>query len=191
MVGRGQNRRAPAGNGKDATAMLRRLKHQMSGFKFTPAEHPKTFVEAPWNSWTFERTAVTTSTALGLEIAVKDIQDQIRTKCAISETGNQLLIKVQSAVGWVTAASLVYPDITAVYYELSSVSPAGKQSIRSRQRDKGTLNMPAKAGYSYPMSDQKEILGNDDVATVIAGFIADTAGSIITARVSVLWQSTN
>jgi hypothetical protein len=121
-------------------------------------------------------------------ITVGDLASQIRTKCAIAETGNQILIKVQTASAWVTAAGLVYPDLQAVFYELSSASSTD-QSIRSEQRDKGTLNMPAKAGYMYPMSDQKEILGNDDSGMLIVSAIAGDAGSIITTRVHLLWQS--
>jgi hypothetical protein len=125
---------------------------------------------------------------LALVTTIGDVADQIRTKCAIAETGNNILIKVQSASAWVTAAGLIYPDLQAVFYELSSASTSD-QSIRSEQRDKGTLNMPAKAGYMYPMSDQKEISGNDDSGTFIFTAIAGDEGSIITSRVHVLWQS--
>jgi hypothetical protein len=165
----------------------------LTGFKFTPSEHPKTFVQIPWNSWTFEQTASTAEGALSLVVTVGDIQTQIRNKCAtkLAADGNQLLVKVQTACGWVTAASLVYPDLEAVFYELSSVSATNAQSIRSQQRDKGTLNLPAKAGFSYPLGDQKEILGNDDSTTKVMSALADSPGSIITVRVTVLWQSTS
>lgn len=192
MVGRGNGRRAPASRG-NAMVAVRRLQHQLTGFKFTPSEHPKTFVQIPWNSWTFEQTASTAEGALSLVVTVGDIQTQIRNKCAtkLAADGNQLLVKVQTACGWVTAASLVYPDLEAVFYELSSVSATNAQSIRSQQRDKGTLNLPAKAGFSYPLGDQKEILGNDDSTTKVMSALADSPGSIITVRVTVLWQSTS
>jgi hypothetical protein len=131
---------------------------------------------------------VTSTAAEALVIRVSDVISQIRSKCAIAESGNQILIKVQSAMCWVTAAGLIYPDLQAVFYELSSASTSS-QSIRSQQRDKGTLNLPARAGYVFPMSDSKEILAGDDGNTTIVSGIADTPGSIITARVSILWQS--
>jgi hypothetical protein len=131
---------------------------------------------------------VTSTLAEALVIRVSDIIAQIRSKCAIAESGNQILIKVQSAAAWVTAAGLLYPDLQAVFYELSSASTSD-QSIRSQQRDKGTLNLPAKAGYVFPISDTKEILAGDDANTTIISAIADSPGSIITVRVSILWQS--
>lgn len=194
MVGRGRRAaaRGRGGNGSSATAvaMVRRLEHRVSGHRIVPSAHPTTFVERPWNSWTFERTGVTTEGALSEVIRVEDIIAQIRAKCAIAEAGNQILVKVLSASGWVTAAGLIYPDLQAVFYELSSASTSS-QSIRSLQRDKGTLNMPAKAGYMFPMSDQKEILSNNDANTTIFSCIAGSAGSIITSRVHLLWQSSD
>lgn len=185
MVGRGRGNRA-AGN-STAMVAVRRLHTQLTGSKVTPSDHPKTFVEIPWNSWTYEKTATggTQVTTVG------DIQAQIRTKCSTksADDGNQLLIKVQSACAWATAASLVYPDLTAVFYELSSSNAT--QQIRSQQRDKGTLQMPAKAGYSFPLADQKEILGNDDAGTTVFSAIPGETTLVTTARVHVLWQSTS
>lgn len=188
-VARGRGGRTQTGSSAaHATAMVRRLEHRVNGYRVVPAPHPTTFVERPWNSWTFEKSAQTTEGALSLVTRINDVITQIRSKCAIAESGNNILLKVLSASGWVTAAGLIYPDLQAVFYELSSASTSG-QAIRSQQRDKGTLNMPAKAGYVYPMSDQKEILSNDDANTDIFTCIAGAADSIVTARVHVLWQS--
>lgn len=190
-MNRGRNGRTIARGRRaapNAVAMVRRLEHRVSGHRIVPSPHPTTFVERPWNSWTFERTSVTAASSEASTITVGDIITQIRNRCAIAEAGNQILIKVQSAAAWVTAATLVYPDLEAVFYELSSASTSD-QAVRSQQRDKGTLNMPAKAGYVYPMSDQKEILGPEDANTFIFSAIADNSGSTITARVRLLWQS--
>jgi hypothetical protein len=112
---------------------------------------------------------------------------QLRAKCAIAADGNNILIKVHSAMAWVTAAGLIYPDCQAVFYELSNQATA--QSIRSAQRDKGTLNVPARCGYHYPLADSKEIYGDDQLSTQVFTAVADSPGSIITARANILWQS--
>jgi hypothetical protein len=201
MVGRGRGRRSLRSQGGGVTA-VRRLQNHLTGQMITPPDHPRTFVQIPWNSWTFERSVLTDQAEQpSLLITVADIQSQIRLKCAtkgVSE-GNQLLIKVQSACGWATAASLIYPDLEATFYELTTPTVKdvnsnllrATQSIRSYQRDKGTLQLPAKAGYSFPLADQKEILGNDDATMRIISCIPGDKGLILTARVHVLWQSTN
>lgn len=191
-MNRGRNGRTTARGTRgapNAVAMVRRLENRVSGHRFTPSPFPTTFVERPWNSWTFERSAVTSAASEASLISVTDIVNQIRSRCAIAAEGNNILIKVQSASAWVTAGgALIYPDLECVFYELSSASTSD-QAIRSQQRDKGTLNMPAKAGYMYPMSDQKEILSADDSNIFIFSAIAGDTGSIITTRVHLLWQS--
>jgi len=166
--------------------MVRRLESRMDGHKFVPSDEPTGFVERPWNTWTYEVTVSTTQGATTFAVSAGNIQSQIRTKCQIAEDGNNLLIKVRTASAWVTAAGLIYPDLQAVFYELD---PNGTQSIRSQQRDKGTLNRPAKAGYVFPAADAKEILGSSESGVSIMTATADTPGSIITVRCQVLWQS--
>jgi hypothetical protein len=166
---------------------VRALERRLSGFKFNPPLNPSSFVERPWNTWTFERTGVTSTGAEAVLITIGDLIAQLRAKCAIAEAGNNILVKVQSAMAWVTAAGLVYPDCQAVFYELSTQSTT--QQIRSAQRDKGTLNAPARCGYHYPMADTKEIYGTDEAAVLVFTAVADSPGSIITSRVNILWQS--
>lgn len=161
----------------------------MTGHKMVPANNPPAFVQRPWNNWTFERLETTTTDLQGINITVGDIIDQIRAKNAIAETGNQILIKVQAAQIWCTASGLIYPDLDAAFYELAGESTSTDQNERSTQRDKGTLNMPAKVGYVYPSTDRKDILGANQRGLIVCNGIATEATSNLTFRVQVLWQS--
>lgn len=188
-MNRGRARRQ-VGNGQTrAMQAVRNLERRMTGHKTVPANNPPAYVQRPWNSWTFERLDTTTQDLQGINITVQDVIDNIRAKCAIAASGNQILIKVMSAQIWCTASSLVYPDLDAAFYELAGESTSTEQNERSTQRDKGTLNMPAKCGYVYPTSDRKDILGTARGGLIICNGIATNSGSNLTLRVQVLWQS--
>jgi hypothetical protein len=150
------------------------------------------YVQRPWNSWTFQRTDFTTADFEGVTITVKDIQDQIRGRCNINTVGstgnaNQISLRVTSAHVWVTASSLILPDMETTFFELNPNDT--NQSIRYTQRDVGTLNMPAKCGYSYPLNDSKEVLASNDEALNVVLTTPNATGSQVTHRIHVLWRS--
>jgi hypothetical protein len=74
-----------------------------------------------------------------------------------------------------------------VFFELNPNDAS--QQIRYTQRDVGTLNMPAKVGYRYPMNDTKEVLSDADAALNVVLTTANSSGSQITHRIAVLWRS--
>lgn len=185
--GRARGGRVPRPN--PAMQAVRNLERRMTGHKTVPANNPPAFVQRPWNSWTFERLETTDANLQGVNITVGDVIDQIRTKCAIAAQGNQILIKIQSSQIWCTASGLIYPDLDAAFYELAGETTSTDQNERSSQRDKGTLNMPAKVGYVYPSTDRKDILNVNDRSLIICNGIATEAGSNLTFRVQVLWIS--
>merc|ERR1711998_110199 len=122
---------------------FRMLERRLTGHKTVPATNPPAFVQLPWNSWTFERTDNTTSDLQGFNITVGDVLTQIRSRLQISDTAD-LRIKVQSSQIWCTASGLIFPDLEATFYELTGETTSTLQYPRSVQRDKGTLNMPAR-----------------------------------------------
>lgn len=163
----------------------------MTGHKTVPANNPTAFVQRPWNSWTYEKFETTTGDLQTVSITVNDITNNIRGRCAISAEGNKLQLKILSSQIWCTASSLTYPDLEAAFFEVQGDTPLTQQ-IRSLQRDKGTLNMPAKAGYVFPTVDQRDIvgdLGNILNSLKICEGTATESGSNLTFRVQVLWQS--
>lgn len=184
--GRGRGR---ATNQSRAMQAVRNLERRMTGHRTVPANNPPAFVERPWNSWTFERLDGTTGDLQGINITVGDIISQIRSKCAIAEGNTQILVKIQSSQVWCTASTLIVPDMSVTFYELAGETSSTEQNVRSAQRDKGTLNMPAKCGYVYPASDRKDILGSSRAGLLICNAVATATGSNLTFRVQVLWQS--
>lgn len=186
MRGRGRGRGSVPSRAMQA---VRNLERRMTWHRTVPANNPPSFVERPWNSWTFERLDTTTTDLQLLIILVSDIVLQIRGKCSIAETAN-ILIKVQSSQIWCTASTLIVPDISVNFYELSGESSSSVQNSRSSQRDKGTLNMPAKTGYVYPSADRKDILGTPQANLTVCDATPSANGSNVTFRIQVLWQST-
>jgi len=189
MVNRGRGRFPRAAPRKPTVDQrFRMMERRLTGHKTVPATNPPAFVQLPWNSWTFERTDSTTSDLQGINITVGDVLTQIRARLLIADNAD-IRIKVQSSQIWCTAASLVYPDLEATFFELSGETTSIGQNPRSSQRDKGTLNMPARCGYMYPSADKREIVGADQSQLIIANGIATATGSELTFRVQVLWQS--
>jgi hypothetical protein len=171
---------------------LTQLRNQMTGHTFNPSYDPAMFTERPWNSWTFQRTSLSSEGALASEITVGDVIDQIRARCNINPEGaqgvaNDISIRISSAAVWCTASGLILPDIEAVFYELDP--NAVTASIRRTQRDQGTLNRPARCGYKYPLTDSKAVLSEDSRTTPIATAVAGSAGSDITVRLTCVWKS--
>jgi len=187
---RGRNSRGRTTQAANLTeqmrAMERRLNHRMMGRAFIPTIDPGTFVQKPWNSWTFERTDFTTGAFEGVFVTVEDIMNQILGKNKVP-SGGKVVIKIQRSALWCTAASLIQPDVEAKFYELNEKTVAPQQP-RSIQRDVGTLNRPAKCGYVYPMADSKEILYSAEGALVVCVGTPADIGSKLTTRVNVLWQ---
>jgi hypothetical protein len=173
-----------------AAAQIRQLRNDLQGHHVTPSIDPHTFVQLPWNHWTFERTLEAVENPGIASISVISIIDQLVARVGLSNATN-VRIKVLSSRSWVTAKGLVYPDLAAEFYEI-----AGQQSgtisnyPRYIGRDKGTLNRPARVGYNYPAVDRKEILGSDQGTLLLAKFTDNAGvGSTITIRFQILWQS--
>lgn len=186
--GRGRGR---VNNRTRAVQAVRNLERRITGHKTVPANNPPAFVQRPWNSWTFEKLETTTSNLQTVTITVNDIVNNIRSRGAIGVTGNQIQLKVLSSQIWCTASSLTYPDLEAAFFELQGEVPT-TQNVRSLQRDKGTLNMPAKAGFMFPSADRRDIVGDlgPSINTLrVCSGTATNTGSNLTFRVQVLWQT--
>lgn len=171
---------------------IKALEKRLTGHKTSPAINPTSFVQLPWNSWTFERTDTTDSAFENVAITVADIRTQIAVQLGLATTAD-LRIKVHSAQVWCTTAEvLLQPDITTRFFELASVIPAAgfTQYPRETVRDLGTLNRPAKNGYAFPSADKREIMGLLQATYKITETTAVTLGSAVTTRVQVLWQAT-
>lgn len=192
---RGRNRRG-RGAGTRSTMATRQellaLKREVTGCSIVPQANPPVYIQLPWNSWTFQRTDNTTAEFEAVTITIGSIIDQIRGRCNINTTGsgdigNQISLRIQAAQVWTTASGLILPDMETVFFELNPND--ANQQIRYTQRDIGTLNMPAKVGYRYPMNDTKEVLSDSDSTLNVVQTTAAAVGSQVTHRISVVWRS--
>lgn len=181
------NKRGAKGPQPNLTAQIRGIERRMNGYRTNPAPNPPTFVKLPWNSFTFERV----TTASPNTVTVNLIRSQIAsaTGLKISEaTGNaSIRMKIQSAQVWATGTTATtVPALSVEFYELTTGTAV--QYPRSSQSDRGTTLTPAKAGYTYPTSDRKQVLGiADDDQTVVAATVGATTSC--TVRVQLLWNS--
>jgi len=176
-------------NGPSMRSQMRRLRHDIQGHEIVPPADPTSFVELPWNSWTFERTATSAVADQGDSITVADILAQLKARVGLSSTA-VTRIKVQSARMWCTSAGqgFPHPDMRSSYYEINGQTQSA--TVRKLLRDIGTLNVPAKTGYQYPIDDRKEILTSADSAVLVCGGVVVEINSRLTIRIQLLWQST-
>jgi len=154
----------------NATAQVRRLRHDIQGHEVKPSPDPTAFVELPWNSWTFERTSTSATADSGSTVNVSDILAQLKARVGLSSTA-VVRIKVQSARMWCTSAGAAFPhpDMRSSYYEVNGQTTSA--TARSIQRDIGTLNVPARTGFAYPIDDRKEVLTSADNNVLLCGGI--------------------
>jgi hypothetical protein len=168
-------------------AQFNGLKRQICGGKTVPTPIPPTFVQRPWNSWTYERAAKSTVADQPNLTTINDILTQLKAKFGLSSDVSNIVVKVQSASVWCTVGgTLVLPDLDCSFFELSDT--LATQAVRSQQRDKGTLNMPARAGYTFPMVDQKEVITEAEAGLIVVNAVPSSVGSDVTTRVHILWQ---
>jgi hypothetical protein len=196
MVGRRNNNRAGGRGTRNRGAVTRRelnaLKHEITGCPVVPQNNANAYIQRPWNSWVFQRTDNTTANFEAVPITIGSIIDQIRGRCNINtvgsgDIGNQISLRIQMAQCWVTASGLIFPDMEVTFFELNPND--ANQQIRYTKRDVGTLNIPAKCGYRYPMNDSKEVLSDADSTLNVVSTTPSAIGSQVTHRINVLWRS--
>jgi hypothetical protein len=172
-----------------AMSAISRLRQEVEGRAYKPPNDPPSFVTRPWNSMVYEKIATTVGENVGYTIADTDILSELKARFNLSDSSVPVF-KVQRASIWTvsTGPSFPLPSLDAVFYELTGVGTGGSVA-RSDQRDKGTLNRPAKAGYTYPLPDQKEISAKGDATQNICAGIAGGAGSRMIFHIHVLWKS--
>lgn len=157
------------------------------------SDTPSPFVQKPWNYWVFETSNDVGNNPPGtLKVAVNRIITQIRNKVGLKADTN-VRIKVLRTEGWAMAGSqLVLPSLQAQFFDLSPSRAVAQGFARNSQADTGSWDEPAKCGYDFPDVDRRQILTSttgtaNDI--VICSYTGMEAGTRVTARVYVLWQS--
>jgi len=181
----------PNGNARLANRITM-LEHKLSGRKTVPQDNPPSYVALPWNNFTYEKTQEAGQAGAVQSTTVQTIFAQLVARCGLSDTEPNIAdvrVKVLSCQVWGTVGgTLLVPELLAEFFELSGES-ATSQRPRSSQRDIGTLNKPAKAGYVFPVQDQREIVAGESVNVRVADVTAVYQGMNLTTRVQVLWQA--
>jgi len=181
----------PTGNARLANRITT-LEHKLSGRKTVPQDNPPPYVALPWNNFTYEKTQEAGQAGAVQSTTVQSIFAQLVSRVMLSDTEPNIAdvrVKVLGCQVWGTVGgTLLVPEILAEFFELNGES-ATSQRPRSSQRDIGTLNKPAKAGYVFPIQDQREIVAGENVNVRVADVTAIYQGMNLTTRVQVLWQS--
>ena len=177
--------RAPAPQ-RSAQARVTNLNHQLRGTKFSPAPYPRSYTAIPWNSLTVEFEQRVDDTTQEIEVTVNSVRTKIQEK-----VGSIPKFKCIRAEGWCTADGLSYPTLKAEFFDLVDQDPINPEA-RSQQSDRGTLNMPAKTGFLWPMTDQKRVLSSPDTAIKLfkVGSGGAESGMVLLVRLHVLWKYT-
>jgi len=166
---------------------VRALRNDIMGYSFTPAADPASITEIPWNSYVAEFVETTNNKKT---VTVGDLATEIQTKLGLDATAD-VNMRIQYATCYVTAAGsstaggFVYPELRAEFFEVNDA----QGSSRVQRSDKGDLNTPARAGYSYPVTDRKAILtkSNDSAREVVIALSPNGVSNIM-VRVKVLWR---
>jgi len=190
MVNRGGRAGRGAMHAPQVRAMVRGSAKRDAGKKLVPALRPPQIVRLPWNSFTFSATYSTQSSA-EITVSIGSIRSQIISQMGLTGAPGIISMKVNSAYAWNTAAGgLAQPSLQGLFWELQTDS-GGSYSVRSEQYDHGTLNVPARVGYLYPLTDRKEVHTVQNDSHVVAKFTVPS-GSLpngnVTVRVQVLWN---
>merc|ERR1711964_549358 len=162
-----------------------------AGKKLVPALRPPQIVRLPWNSFTYSATYRTDS-ASEITISIGSIRSQIISLMGLQGAPGIISLKVQSAYAWNTSVgpNFTQPSLQGLFWELSTDS-GGSYSVRSEQYDHGTLNVPARTGYLYPLNDRKEVHTVQNDSHVVAKFTVPSSSlpnGNVTVRVQVLWN---
>ena len=151
--------------------------------------NPGPFVNLPWYKFTFEKELVTQGDNQDVPVNVGDILDQIRTRLQF-DANAIIRIKVQNAKIWVTAGSgLAIPGVVCSFY--NTTNDTATRYPRAQMNDSGTLNMPAKLSYVYPVSDRMVILDGTGKSNNVVNARVTKTNSLTTLRVNVCFQTGN
>lgn len=170
--------------------LLRQTQARNSGCKVVPAMRPPQIVRLPWNSYTFSATYSTASVSQ-ITVTIGNLRQQIISVMGLTNAPGRISMKVQSAAAWNIAVGpqFAQPSLEGLFWELNTDS-GGSYSVRSEQYDHGTLNVPARVGYVYPLTDRKEVHTSDNDSHVVAKFAVPSGGNNgnVTVRIHILWN---
>jgi len=186
--GRGRGRNSRQSNvSRTVNAAVRREARHDAGQVFTPSLLPPDFARIPWHPFTFSATFAGDS-ATGI-ITSNTLRGTIIGICGIANTA-KVEIKVERARAWNISKGgtdgFNMPNLVTKYFELAT-NQNGTQSVRVFRNDHGTLNMPARTGYVWPLRDRCEVLSNDETVDVMS--INGPTGTNVVVMINILYRT--
>jgi len=150
------------------------------------SNNPSPFVKLPWYKFTYENDLIPTAGQITKE-TIADIIFQIRQRLEFKDDA-KIRIKISNAKVWSTAgaASLAVPQIVCSYYNLSTLQVS--EYPRAQLRDSGTLNMPAKTSFKWPVTDKTTIL-DDTQATREVVAVSNANSNNLAVRINLWFQT--
>lgn len=181
--GRGPNR---GGGRRAALTVVHQQNRRDNGHKIKPEMMCPSFATHPWNPFTYSVTFEGTPDARVITTA--QIVTYLRGKLGLESTA-ELPIKLEKARVWCVSkgSGFGYPILLAQFYELQASGSTSLQNARMDIRDHGTLNMPAKAGYLWPLQDRKEVISDSQDLTVME--FSGIEGTSCTVMINFLYRS--
>jgi len=187
--GRGRGRGRGSATHRIVNNAIRRNERHDRGQLITPSPFPPKFSVFPWNSYTYS-TSYFVVTGTTNAITTTEIKARLRAAMGL-ESDAVITMKIERCRVWnisigssTTGTNFAMPNISVRYFELSS---SATPSLRQEDRDHGSLNMPAKSGYVWPLTDRVEVLANSENITLcnIDGY----TGTECVVLVNLLWRS--
>jgi len=173
-----------------ARRMVRASARREQGHKVVPALRPPQIVRLPWNSYTFSATYDSSSSST-ITVTIGSIRNQIVSLMGLTGAPGKIALKIQSAACWCTSVGPAFaqPSVEGLFWELIPVSSGEVYNVRSEQYDHGTLNIPARTGFVWPVADRKEIHSSQTDSHVVCKFTTPSTSNLnITVRVHILWN---
>ncbi len=155
------------------------------------ASNPSTFVRLPWYRFTFESQQKEVTSEIIVQ--VQEIITQIKNRLQYSDEA-KIRIKLQNAKVWVTAAGgstgdLSIPELTASFYPVTTLEVTPYP--RAQLNDSGTLNVPARAAFKWPVTDKMTIVDTAGAGTRNVVVARTNTNVNVNIRVNVLFKTGN
>jgi len=172
---------------RTVNAAIRREARHDAGQSFTPSVLPPDFARVPWHPFTFSATFA--GDGQDGTISATTIRSTVIGICGISNTG-RVEMKIDRARVWNISKGgtdgFSMPNLVTKFYELTP-NDSGTQAVRCYRNDHGTLNMPARTGYVWPLRDRSEVLTSDDNGDVMT--MNGPTGTNVVVMINLLYRS--
>lgn len=169
-----------------AERKIAQLETDVKGRAYKPGPDPPSYPTRAWVPITVELQHVCTGDSTGTNIAVSAVIAEIKARYAVT---GQVACRIHKAAVWAISAgpSFPKPGLEADFYEIDNQTSSA--IARRRTRDIGTIQMPARAGFIYPMVDQREIATATEENKLIVAATGNLKDTILVFQIKATFYS--